>query len=225
MMSQVHYLGHTVSSEGTQPTQEKVQANWDILTPSDLYQLESFFGLFNFYAKFLLNLIVHCFSTTIFFQPWSYGPKQQRAFHWVKQQLMSTSLLVHYSDQNDLLLAADASPYRVAQCCLATCKADPKSWLLLPAKHRYFLLDKEALAIIFAVTKLHQYPVCLVITLQFCQTTNRSVTYLPQASQFQLWLQLVFRNGLYYSELRTTPFVTNLEKLTAINADTLNHLP
>ena len=114
MMSQVHYLGHTVSSEGTQPTQEKVQAVWDTLTPSDLHQLESFFELFNFYAKFLLNLIVHSFNTTIFFQPWSWGPKQQRAFHWAKQQLTSTSLLIHYSDQNDLLLVANASTYRVA---------------------------------------------------------------------------------------------------------------
>ena len=54
--SQVHYLGHTVSSKGVQPTQEKVRAIRDAPAPTNIHQLKSFLGLINFYAKFLPNL-------------------------------------------------------------------------------------------------------------------------------------------------------------------------
>ena len=56
MMSQVHYLGHTVSSKGMQPTQDKVRAIRDAPAPTNIHQLKSFLGLINFYAKFLPNL-------------------------------------------------------------------------------------------------------------------------------------------------------------------------
>ena len=56
MISQVHYLGHIVSSKGIQPTQEKVRAIQDAPAPTNIHQLKSFLGLINFYAKFLPNL-------------------------------------------------------------------------------------------------------------------------------------------------------------------------
>ena len=52
MLSQVHYLGHTVSSEGIQSTLEKISAIRDAPAPTDLHQLKSFLGLINFYAHF-----------------------------------------------------------------------------------------------------------------------------------------------------------------------------
>ena len=48
MLSQVHYLGHTVVSKGIQPTQEKICAIRDAPVPTDLHQLKSFLGLLNF---------------------------------------------------------------------------------------------------------------------------------------------------------------------------------
>ena len=56
MMSRVHYLGHTVSRKGIQPTQDKVRAIRDAPATTNIHQLKSFLGLINFYAKFLPNL-------------------------------------------------------------------------------------------------------------------------------------------------------------------------
>ena len=56
MLSQVHYLGHTVSSEGIQPMQDNIRAIRDASAPTDLHQLKSFLGVLNIYAKFLPNL-------------------------------------------------------------------------------------------------------------------------------------------------------------------------
>ena len=116
MLSQVHYLGHTVLSEGIQPTQEKICAVRDTPAPTDLHQLKLFLGLLNFYAKFLPNLSTvsaQLYSLLQKNRPWLWGPKQQRSFQLAKQLLTSASLLVHYNDSYKLLLAADASPYGV----------------------------------------------------------------------------------------------------------------
>ena len=56
ILTQVHYLGHTVSSQGIQPTQEKVQAISNAPAPTNIHQLKSFLSLLNFYAKFSPNL-------------------------------------------------------------------------------------------------------------------------------------------------------------------------
>ena len=52
MLSQVHYLGHTVSSKGIQPTQEKIRSNRDAPAPTDLHQLKSFLVYSSFTLSF-----------------------------------------------------------------------------------------------------------------------------------------------------------------------------
>ena len=66
MFPEVHYLGHTVSSKGIQPTQEKICSIRDAPAPTDLHQLKSFLKLLNFYAKVSAKF-VNCFSTGVFF--------------------------------------------------------------------------------------------------------------------------------------------------------------
>ena len=166
MMSQVHYLGHTVSQQGIQPTQDKVRAVQDAPPPSNVHQLKSFLGLLNFYAKFLPNLSTVLAPLYVLLQkqrPWSWGLAQQRAFAEAKQRLVSSSLLVHYSEHRELLLSADASPYGVGAVLSHRMEDGSEkpiayaSRSLSPAERRYSQLDKEALAIIFAVTKFRQY--------------------------------------------------------------------
>ena len=56
MLPSVDYLGHTISSEGLQPTKEKIRAITDAPTPTNVAQLRSFLGLVNYYGKFLPQL-------------------------------------------------------------------------------------------------------------------------------------------------------------------------
>ena len=52
----IEYLGHKISAQGLQPTDEKIQAINNAPAPTDVSQLKSFLGLINFYRKFLPNL-------------------------------------------------------------------------------------------------------------------------------------------------------------------------
>ena len=56
MSSQVEYLGHRISKEGLQPTQEKVKAVTDTPKPTNVSELRAFLGLINYYGKFVQNL-------------------------------------------------------------------------------------------------------------------------------------------------------------------------
>ena len=53
MLSSVKYLGHQISEQGLQSTDEKVRAIKDAPAPKDAAQLKSFLGIINYCGKFL----------------------------------------------------------------------------------------------------------------------------------------------------------------------------
>ena len=126
----------------------------------------SFLGLLNIYAKFLPNLstvLEPLYSLLQKNRPWPWGPEQERSFQRAKQLLTSASLLVHYNDRYELLLAADALPYGVATVLSHRVPEGTEkpiayaSRSLSPAEHRYSPREKEALVIILAFTKFRQH--------------------------------------------------------------------
>ena len=166
MLQEVDYLGYKLSREGLKPSTEKIKALRQAPTPKDVTQLKSFLGLVNYYSRFLPNL-----STTL--APlyellhketkWHWGPEQQKAFEFVKNALTSDSVLSHYSPLKELLLSCDASPYGLGAVLSHKMEDGTEkpiafaSRSLSTAKKKYAQLDKEALAIIFGVTKFRQY--------------------------------------------------------------------
>ena len=175
MIPEVEYLGHKISRKGLQPTEDKVRAIANAPPPTNVSQLKSFLGLVNYYGKFLPNLSTMLAPLYALLQKttaWSWGTKQEAAFMMAKSQLTSSSLLVHYSSQRSLILACDASPYGVG--AVLSHRMDDgsekpiafASRSLSPAEKGYAQLDKEALAIIFGVTKFRQYLLGRTFTIQ-----------------------------------------------------------
>ena len=166
MMPSVEYLGHQISAQGLQPTEDKVHAIKAAPVPTDATQLRSFVGLVNFYGKFLPNLssvLAPLYALLQKGSKWKWGAQQEKAFAAVKSQLTSDCLLVHFDPQKSLTLACDASPYGVGAVLSHHLEDESErpiafaSRSLSPAEKGYAQLDKEALAIVFSVTKFHVY--------------------------------------------------------------------
>ena len=166
MMPSVEYLGHQISAQGLQPTEDKVRAIKAAPVPTDGTQLRSFVGLVNFYGKFLPNLssvLAPLYALLQKGSKWKWGAQQEKAFAAVKSQLTSDCLLVHFDPQKSLTLACDASPYGVGAVLSHHLEDESErpiafaSRSLSPAEKGYAQLDKEALAIVFGVTKFHVY--------------------------------------------------------------------
>ena len=94
---------------------------------------------------------------------WKWGTEQQEAFEKAKNRLQSSDVLMHYEPKKELLVCCDASPYGIG-AVLAHVMEDGSekpvayaSRTLSTAERNYGHLDKEALAVVFAVKKFHQF--------------------------------------------------------------------
>ena len=166
MLPSVDYLGRTISAEGLQPTKEKVRAIVEAPAPQNVSQLCSFLGLVNYYNKFFpraSSTLAPLYKLLEKRQKWSWGTEQVKAFQAAKEQLTSPKCLVHYDPQKALVVAGDASPYGVG-AVLAQVMQDGSerpvafaSRSLSSAEKKYAQVEKEGLAIVFAVKKFHDY--------------------------------------------------------------------
>ena len=59
LLDNVEYLGFKVSVEGIHPTESKIEAIRQARCPTNVSELRSFVGLFNYYSRFQPNLAHH----------------------------------------------------------------------------------------------------------------------------------------------------------------------
>jgi len=162
----IEYLGHVIDQHGIHPTEDKVRAIKEAPAPRNVTELRSFLGMINYYNKFLPNLsakLSPLYSLLHKKQKWHWDPPQQEAFDLAKQALQADSLLVHYDSAKPLILACDASQYGIGAVMSHIMDDEHErpiayiSRTLSAAEKNYSQLEKEALAIIFAVKKFHNY--------------------------------------------------------------------
>ena len=120
----------------------------------------------NYYSKFLPDLATVLSPLYALLQKrkkWLWTAKEEQAFQEVKTLLQSSRVLVHYDPQLPIILECDAAPYGLGAVLshqLSTGEERPvafASHTLTPTEQKYSHLDKEALAIVFAVKKFHSY--------------------------------------------------------------------
>ena len=166
MASEVVYLGHCISKDGLQPTEEKVKAVTETPQPTNVSELRAFLGLVNYYGKFMQNLstlLAPLYALLRKKVPWEWREEQQEAFEKTKALLKSPKLLAHYDSNKELILTCDASPYGLGAVLAHKMKDGSErpiayaSRTLTAAERNYAQIDKEALAIIYGVKRYHQY--------------------------------------------------------------------
>ena len=113
-MSEAEYLVHRITSQGLQPSQEKVGAIREAPTPKKVAELGGFLGLVNYYGKFLQNPSskmnpLYKLLKKGAEQKWS--SEQETAVKQVKKMFYSPKLLYHYDGRKLIQLSWDASPY------------------------------------------------------------------------------------------------------------------
>ena len=166
LQQRVEYLGHMIDSNGLHPTPSKVHAISHAAVPKNVSELRSFLGMLQYYSWFIPNLSTILKPLHDLLQAdvqWKWTPECQAAFTEARQALVSAKVLTHYDVNKPLTLAADASPYGVGAVLSHTMDNGEErpvvfaSRTLTKTEQNYSQLEKEALALIFAVRKFHSY--------------------------------------------------------------------
>ena len=116
MAPEVVYLGHLINRKGLHTTEGKVQAITDMPRPTNELKVWAFFGLVNFYGKFLKDLptvLAPLYRLLRKGAQWRWQSKEEKAFESAKSLLKSPKLLVHYDLEKELILTCDTSQYRL----------------------------------------------------------------------------------------------------------------
>lgn len=166
LQDSVKYLGFIINKDGLRPDTTKLEAISSAPEPKDTSQLKSFLGMLNYYGRFIPNLstLLHPLHNLLRKEvTWKWDAACNQAFIEAKRILLSERVLAHYEEGRELILSVDSSAYGLG-AVLAHRYADGSerpvscvSRTLNASERNYSQLDKEALAILFGVTKHHQY--------------------------------------------------------------------
>ena len=165
-MNKIKYLRHIIDKDGRLPDPERAIAIKDMPAPDNVTTLQSFLGIANNNQSFIKNLLdlrAPLNEQLKKDKKWRWTPECQTAFNQIKKALTSDLFLTHYGTKLEIIVASDASWYGVGACILHKMPNGTKkpiahaSRTLLSAEKHYSQIEKEALGIIFAMTKFHRY--------------------------------------------------------------------
>lgn len=229
MRKSIEYLGFRVDAEGIHPTESKVEAILNAPEPTNEHELHSLCGVISYYRRFIPNLatIMAPLNALKGNKEFIWDDSCKTAFKAVKDVLSSAKVLVHYDPKKQISLATDASPYGVSAIISHTDNNADRpiayaSRSLTSAEKNYSQLEREALAIIFGITKFHQYLYARQFTLW---TDNKPLSLIlgPKkgipvlaASRLQRWAVML---GAYSYDIKFRSAEKNG------NADFLSRLP
>ncbi|KAL5493753.1 hypothetical protein EMCRGX_G014975 [Ephydatia muelleri] len=166
VQKEVVYLGYRIDEHGVHPTEEHLEAIRSMPTPTNAKELRSFLGMINYYSHFIANLQPICapfHALTKHSVNWTWSKESDKIFQHLKLILSARDTLVHYREELPLILETDASDRGVGAVLLHQLPDKSErpvafaSRTFLDREKNYSVIDKEALAIIFGVTKFYQY--------------------------------------------------------------------
>lgn len=226
----IEFLGHVVEFNKIKKSQSKVSAILDMPCPNNADDVKRFLGMVTYYARFIPNIS----SITT---PLRHLLKKDSRFKWtkdcaksfdiLKKELASERVLTSYNPGLPLQVACDAGPTGIAGILSHIVDGHEKpiayaSRALTSAEQNYSQLDREALAIVFAVQHFHEYLFArsfkLITDNQPIMRIFHQTAKLPQMTSARLQRYAAFLSGFNY-EIECKKGVENT------NADCLSRAP
>ena len=166
LMPQLRYLGNVIDSTGRRPDPAKIEAIRKMPQPTDIAQVRSFLGMLNYYGHFVSEMRQLRAPLDALLKkdaPFKWSAECQDAFQRAKDVLASDLLLTHYDPTKEIVIAADASEYGIGAVISHRFSDGTEKAIhhacrsLTAAEKNYGQVEKEALAITFALRKFHRY--------------------------------------------------------------------
>jgi transposase InsO family protein len=161
----VEYLGHRLTEKGIEKG-PKVNAVLDMPDPKNAAEIRSFLGSVQFYGKFIKNMASLTEPLTRLTrkgESWRWDAEQKAAFRQLKEALSDDSVLMQFDPTKDVGISCDASEVGIGAVLFHRMDDGSerpianRSKTLTKTQRGYSQIQKEALAIMFALEKYHQF--------------------------------------------------------------------
>ncbi|KAK9717196.1 RNase H-like domain found in reverse transcriptase [Popillia japonica] len=155
---------NVVSNEGVSPDPSKIETIQNYPAPKSYDEVERFVAFANYYRKFIKNyadIVAPLNQLTKKHVKFEWENDCQRAFENLKQKLINPPILEYpnFSEDNEFHLRTDASGFAIGDV-LANSNDKPIAFAsksLNKAERNYCTLEKELLAIVWAVKYFRPY--------------------------------------------------------------------
>ena len=160
-LSEIPFMGHVVSNKGLKPDPSKVEAILKMEPPTDKAGVERLRGTVNYLSRFVPKLTDVMRPISDLTHPdveWSWTSSHDKAFEEVKHLLTVAPVLAYFDPSKELSIQCDASGQGLGAALLQ--EGRPLAYAsraLSDTETRYATIEKEMLAIVFALEKWHQY--------------------------------------------------------------------
>lgn len=161
----MQFLGHVIVPGGLQVNSQKVEAIANLPAPKNLIHLMSLIQTTSWFRRFIPSYAEEARPLTSLLKKdiaWCWEEPQQRAFERLKTQLVSAPILRQADETKPYVLRTDSSSYCLGAVLLQGEGLDERpieyaSRLLTPAEKNYTTTEREALAVVWSVTKFRGY--------------------------------------------------------------------
>ncbi|XP_014676701.1 PREDICTED: uncharacterized protein K02A2.6-like [Priapulus caudatus] len=161
----VEYLGHEIGSNGMTPSKSSIKAVEQLPRPKTCQEIQAFMGKINYYGRFIADLSEKARPLYALMRKnakFEWKQAQEEAFQLLKREVIDATQLTHYDDSKPLILATDASQHGIGAVLLQLDKGVEYSIVhasktLNEHQVKYSQIEKEALSIVYGVTKFRQF--------------------------------------------------------------------
>lgn len=159
--NRVQFLGLIISADGIRPAPKHMRAIAEMPPPADKSAVLRFLGLVKFLARFIPNvsqLTVHLRNLTKKDEPFEWTTEHESEFSFLKSLITAEPVLAYFDINKPVTVQTDASKDGLGAVLLQDNKPVAfASRALTSAEVRYSQIEKELLAIVFAMEKFHEF--------------------------------------------------------------------
>lgn len=162
LKTELLYLGHTISSKGIQPDQDKIKTIQNYPIPTNVDELRRFVAMCNYYRKFIKNFaeLTNCLNKLCRRNvKYEWTEQCEISFNILKNALINPPILQYPDFSKEFILQTDASGTAIgAVLCNNNMRAVAyASRPLNKAELNYPTIQKELLAIVWSVKYFRPY--------------------------------------------------------------------
>ncbi|XP_037929430.1 uncharacterized protein K02A2.6-like [Teleopsis dalmanni] len=162
----ISYLGFDIDKNGLSKNQDRISAVVNAPIPNNLSEVRAFIGLVNYYSKFIpkfAEIMEPLYALLRKGVKFRWTKSCHYAYENLKKEITSDRFLASFDPSKPIILQTDASNVAIAGTLshsFPNGTIKPIAFVsraLSTAERNYSAIQKEALAIVFAVTKLRLY--------------------------------------------------------------------